>query len=189
MKLKKIIQFIFELGHLKRIKHEGWRVIGINKPESVSEHSLRAAQIGYILAELEGYENPHEVCSMVVFHDIGECRVGDIHKIASHYIQVDEEQAVKDQTQDIQAIGQNIFNLWHQAEFKSTKAGILAKDADMLEQAFTAKEYMEQGHKEAIHWINNISKHLQSKSAKALLKNMLSSNPNAWWQKAKKKFS
>lgn len=49
--LKKIITFIFELVQLRRIKHEGWRLVGIDNPESVAEHSLRAAQIGYILAK------------------------------------------------------------------------------------------------------------------------------------------
>lgn len=70
MTSKDILNFIFELGQLKRIKHEGWRLIGVKFPESVADHCLRAAQIGYILAKMEKYENPFEVCSMVVFHDI-----------------------------------------------------------------------------------------------------------------------
>ena len=51
--LKNQINFLFELGQLKRVKHEGWRLVGVEHPESVAEHSLRAAQIGYVIAALE----------------------------------------------------------------------------------------------------------------------------------------
>ncbi len=34
--------------------------------------------------------------------------------------------------------------------------GKILKDADLLENALTAKEYMEQGHKEAKQWLDNI---------------------------------
>ena len=30
---------------LRRIKHEGWRLIGVDNPESVADHSLRAGKI------------------------------------------------------------------------------------------------------------------------------------------------
>ena len=35
---KNIINFIFELKQLSRIKHEGWKIIGIEDPESVADH-------------------------------------------------------------------------------------------------------------------------------------------------------
>ena len=51
--LTKITQLIFEGMHLKQIKHEGFRLAQIPYPDSVAEHSLLAAQIGYILAKME----------------------------------------------------------------------------------------------------------------------------------------
>ncbi|MFB0965315.1 MAG: HD domain-containing protein [Patescibacteria group bacterium] len=51
--LKRITDFLFETFHLKNIKHEGWRFCGIPNPDSVAEHSLNAAQIGYVLAKME----------------------------------------------------------------------------------------------------------------------------------------
>jgi len=62
MENQDILNFIFELGQLRRIDHEGWKLIGIKHPETVAEHSLRAAQIGFILAELENLDNPFEIC-------------------------------------------------------------------------------------------------------------------------------
>lgn len=185
---REILNFLFELGQLRRIKHEGWRTIGVTNPESVADHSLRAAQIGYFLAKLEKHKNPEEVVTMLVFHDIGECRIGDIHKIANRYIKADEKKAVQDQTVKLGKIGSEIFELWKNVENLKNKAGIIAKDADLLEQAFTAKEYMEIGFKYAQDWIDNIGKKIHTKSAKKLLKDLQKSSPNDWWQGIKKIF-
>lgn len=183
---KKILNFIFELGQLKRIKHEGWKLAGIKDPESVAEHSLRACQIGFILAKLEKYDNPLEVCAILIFHDISECRVGDLHRVANRYVKADEEKAVEDQTKELGEIGKEILNLWKQMEHRNTKAGIIAKDADRLEQAFTAKEYIEIGYSYAQDWINNIEKSLITESAKKMLDNIKNHNTNDWWQGLKK---
>ncbi|HZX12186.1 MAG TPA: HD domain-containing protein [Candidatus Nanoarchaeia archaeon] len=183
---EKVLDFFFELGMLKRVKHEGWRLLGIKDPESVGEHSLRAAQIGFILAKLEKYENPYEVATMVVFHDIGECRVGDIHKVANRYIKVEEERAVREQTEGLGEVGKEIFSLWEQHEKRTTKAGIIARDADLLEMAITAKEHVEIGYKFAEDWIRNVSNAVQTESAKKLLSSLERTHANQWWQGLKK---
>jgi len=152
----------------------------------VAEHSLRAAQIGYILAKMENYANPFEVCTMVVFHDMGECRLGDLHKLAARYTEAKEEQAVIDQTADLGEMGAELLSNWQQVDFKSTTAGIIGKDADYLEQAFVAKEYLEKGMVNAQEWIDNVSKALKTASAKALLEQMLQMDSTAWWKGLKK---
>lgn len=186
MENKDIVNFIYELNHLKRIKHEGWRFIGVKDPESVADHSLRSAQIGYILAKMEKYENPCEVSAMLIFHDINECRIGDIHRIANRYIQVDSAEVVKEQTEKFGEMGEEILSLWKQAEERSTKAGIIAKDADRLDMAFTAKEYVEKGYGYAKDWMNNITIGLRTESAKKLFEELKDSDSNEWWQGLKK---
>jgi putative hydrolase of HD superfamily len=177
---KNILNFLFELGQLRRIKHEGWRVIGIEHPESVAEHSLRAAQIGFILAKLENYPNPEQVCTMIVFHDIGEARVGDIHKLAKRYITVDEAKATFEQLEVLGKMGDDLFHFWNQVETQETVAGIIAKDADILEQAVMAKEYLERGYVGAQCWIDNVAKALQTESAKQLLASLKEVNSYDW---------
>ncbi|KOR35411.1 MULTISPECIES: HD domain-containing protein [Planktothricoides] len=177
---KDILNFLFELGQLRRIKHEGWRVIGIEHPESVAEHSLRAAQIGFILAKLENYPNPEQVCTMIVFHDIGEARVGDIHKLAKRYITVDEAKATQEQLEILGKLGDDLFDYWNQVETQETVAGIIAKDADFLEQAVMAKEYWERGYVGAQRWIDNVAKALQTESAKQLLASLKEVNSYDW---------
>jgi putative hydrolase of HD superfamily len=51
--MNKLTNFLFECLNLKHIKRSGWYYAGIPAPESVAEHSLHAAQIGYILAKME----------------------------------------------------------------------------------------------------------------------------------------
>jgi len=187
MNNKNVLDFFFELGQLKRVRHEGWRFIGVDEPKSVAEHGLRAAQIAFVLAKMEKYNKPEEACAMAVFHDMAETRIGDITKIGNRYLKKDEERAVREQVEKLGETGKEILELWKQAEYKSTKAGVIAKDADLLEQAVSAKEYMEKGYKFAEDWINNISEKLiQTKSAKKLLKDLRKANSNNWWQGLKK---
>lgn len=181
-----MIDFLFELSQLKRIKHEGWRLAGIKDPESVAAHSLHAAQIGYILAKMEKHPDPYKICTMVVFHDIAECRTGDTHKVAAGYIKRDEHKAVKDQTKTLLKTGEEILSLWEETEEGKTHAGLIAKDADLLEQACAAKEYVETGYKEAQNWIENIEKKLKTQSAKKLLSKIKKTNFTHWWKDLKK---
>lgn len=183
---RRICKFICELGHLKRIKHEGWKLCGVKDPESVAEHSLRAAQVGYLLARLEGYEKPEEISTILIFHDIGECRIGDVHKVARRYIDADEERAVREQVERLGEIGKDILTMWRKMDQLEGKAGAIAKDADLLEMAFTAREYIEIGFTAANDWVDKISKKLKTKSAKRLLEELKNSNCVEWWQGLKK---
>lgn len=183
---KAIVLFLYEMGMLRRIKHEGWRIIGVDNPESVADHSLRAAQIAYFLARMESYPNPDELVTLMVFHDSGEARVGDVHKIANRYIQCAEEKALEDQMSALDAYGDEILKRWKEMEERKTHAAHIAKDADYLEQAITAKEFVERGFEYANDWIQNVSNALHTESAKKLLKLVRDSNSNDWWQGLKK---
>lgn len=184
--MKEICNFLFELGHLRRIKHEGWRLTGFDEPESVAEHSLRAAQIGFILSKLENYPDPHKVSTMLVFHDMAECRIGDLHRVAQRYIQIDEKIVVQDQVKPLKNIGEDLLAFWKKFEYPQDKAGLLAKDADLLEMALTAREYYKKGYHSTQDWINTISTSLKTQSAKKLLACIIETDPVAWWKTLKK---
>jgi putative hydrolases of HD superfamily len=176
-----IARFIYEMGMLKRISREGWKLLGITHPESVAEHSLRAAQIGYILATMEQYDHPELICTMLVFHDIGECRIGDIHKVARRYNTSDERSAVSDQVQPLQEIGKNIISWYDRLEELTTPEGCIAKDADLLEMAATAIEYSHQGYPGAEDWLKNTKKRLRTNAAKELFVALEHTDPVSWW--------
>ena len=186
MKAKDFWNWVFELGQLKRVDREGWKFLGIKNLESVAEHSLRAAQIAFVLAKLEGYENPFEICTLTVFHELEECRIGDLHKVAKGYVKTEDEQAVKEQIEKLGEIGKEIFRLWKQVKNPNTKAGVIAKDADLLEMMATAKELMDKGLKDAKDWIERARKELKTESARRLLEGLESSDSNEWWITLKK---
>jgi putative hydrolases of HD superfamily len=178
--------FFYELGMLRRIQREGWKLLGVNQPESVAEHSLRAAQIAYVLAILEQHPSPETICSMLVFHDIGECRIGDVQKVANRYVTADERGAVSEQLEPLDKIGNRILMLWDQIELLDTTAGIIAKDADLLELAITAAEYRKQGFIAAEDWLNKTERRLQTISAKKLFTSIIQTDPMHWWDGLKK---
>ena len=64
--------------------------------------------------------------------------------------------------------------------------GIIAKDADLLEQALTAKELVEICYKYAQDWINNVGKRIKTKSAKKIWDELKKTDSNSWWQGLKK---
>lgn len=186
MQSKEILKFFFEMGHLSRVKREGWRLLGIEDPESIADHSLRAAQIGWVLAKLEGHANPNEVAAMLIFHDIGECRIGDIHKVANRYISADEERAVKEQSERLGPAAPDLLALWNGIENRSTQAGIIAKDADLVELAVRAREYIERGYPDAAEWFEAARSRVQTQSAKDLIEALPSVPSTSWWHGLKK---
>lgn len=105
------------------------------------------------LAKLENYKNPYEVVSLLVFHNIEKCRIGDFYKVAKRYLYFDEIKIIDDQLKDLKNF-KEIKDFWLQVEEKRTKTGNIAKDADLLEQAFTAKEFLEKGYHYIQDWIN-----------------------------------
>jgi len=178
--------FIYELGMLRRVRREGWRLTGVDRPESVAAHSLRAAQIGYLLACMEDYGQPEEVAAMLVFHDMGECRIGDIHKVANRYVDADEKTAVAEQCSRIGGTGKRILALWQRYEAGGDPAGVIARDADLLEMAASAREYMATGYQGAERWLDAIEPRLSTGSARRLFDGLLEGAPDGWWRGLKR---
>jgi putative hydrolase of HD superfamily len=186
MNEKPITNLIFELGMLKKFFHNGPKAAGIKKPDTIAEHSFRAAVIGYILAEMEGLSGEKTAC-MLLFHDIPEARIGDHNKIAQRYINTSEteKKVIKDQVKDLpDKIAKKISNYWSQQEKASTKEGKIARDADYLETAFQAKEYSDTGYPTK-NWISNVKKNLKTKSAKKLIQKLEKTKFTDWWKDLK----
>lgn len=189
MNLKKVVNFIFEINQLKRQRHSGFKLSGVKNPDTVAEHVLRAAQIGYILAVMEGDVNPERVASIIMVHDNGEARIGDQNKVSARYFSTEEAEhaAFKEQLENM---GDEIQKKWYkyfeEFEERNTKEGIIAKDADWLEQAFQAKEYADLGYKSTLNWISNVEKAVETESAKKIIQEMKKTEFTDWWKGLKK---
>lgn len=167
--MKQLVERIFESMHLKQVRHEGWRLAGVQHPDSVAEHSLIATQIGYFLALME-WVDPAQVVITLLFHDLPETRIGDLHRIATRYIEWKDEaekNVLEDQLDWLPG-KDKIWELVRAFEEKRGDVARVAKDADYLEQAFQAKIYEEQGYAMAKNRIENVWRALQTASAKQL---------------------
>ena len=188
MDTKKIVNFIFELNQLKKQKTSGWKLAGIETTISDADHTLRAAQIGYILAVMEKCENPEKVAMILVVHENGEARIGDQNKVSARYY--NKKEAEKNAfMEQLDGLGDVIENKWQQYfeefEERKTQEGIIAKDADWLETAFQAKEYLDLGYPTQ-NWIDNVEKAVETKSAKGLIREMKNTKFTDWWMDLKK---
>ncbi len=181
--MKNIAKFFFELGQLKRVKRSGWWAAGIKDPETIAEHSYRAVMIGRILAELENADKD-KVTMMLLFHDVPEARVNDMHKVGARYVNFKEAElrALKEQITRLPSkIAKEALDNYNEMVERKTKEAIVAKDADLLECAIQAKEYLEQNYKDCENWIYNVEKSLKTKSAKEILKLIKKTKSNSWW--------
>lgn len=183
---KALTNFLFELGMLKKIEHCGTKFAGVKYPDSLGEHSCRAAQIGFLLA-LEENGNPEKVAALCLMHDIGEIRVGDTHRIALRYldkIKLAEKKAFHEQTENLSKSQQKYLrDLWDEFHDGKTLESKIAKDADLLETILQAKEHLDQGHKAAKRWLENGSKYLTTQTAKNLFKEIKNTQFTDWWDK------
>jgi len=185
-----IIKLFSELGLSRRVQRTGSYLAGVKNPENMAEHAFRAALIGYTLAHLER-ANPEKTASMLLWQTASQLRVGDQHKISSRYYEVGSAQkrAIIDQIQNLpKPLANRVQTLANHYWDRDTKEGVVAKDADWLETAITAKEYLERGYQGMQNWIDNVRKALETDSAKKLLKEIESQKDftNSWWQGLKK---
>jgi len=182
-----IVRFISEAGMLKRIKRTGYAVHGSREADTVAEHSYRAMLVGYFIAKSEN-ANVDKVLRMLLFHDIPEARLGDMHKIAAKYVDKDgaEKRIMKEQSLLLpKETAKEFLSLLEEFETASTKESLCAKDADKLELAFQAKEFADAGNSELLDIVDRVGQVLRTKTAKALFKNLMSSKKK-WWTGLKK---
>ena len=188
MKQNALVNFLFELGMLKKIAHCGTKFAGVRHPDTLAEHTCRAAQIGYILALCEN-ANPEKVTAMCLIHDIAEIRIGDAHRIAQRYLDIPpaEKKAFDEQMQNLPPnIAKRFKSLWKEFNDQKTPEAVIARDSDLLETMLQAKEYLDTGYLGAKRWLKNGSKYLKTASAKKLFREIQKNQFTDWWDKLNK---
>ena len=180
-----VVRFVFELGQLRQEARHGWLRI-YERPESVAEHTQRAACLGYLLAYCEGFHDPHRIATMILFHDMHEVRTGDADLVQRKYLNLkpeDERRAAAEQMRDLAEAGDSILQMWDEVEEHATTAGKIAKDAEILEMAFTARELVVRGNRHAQEWITTAAERLETTSAQRILDLVDRSDPADWWKR------
>ncbi len=183
MELKPIADFLFEVGMLKRTPRSGFQFLG-SGGETVAEHSLRCAVIGYTLAKMNGAISTDRVALMCLFHDLVEARTGDLNYVNKRYVTADEESAVNDMTAGL-PFGEEIRNLTREFNERRTVESLYANDADQLEMILELKELGDLGNRYASEWISAAVKRLRTDDGRRLARSILNTDFSGWWFKEK----
>ena len=185
MKNENVLDFFAEAGKLKYIKRSGWWMVGIPHEESVAEHSFRCAVIGYVLAKMEKVD-PYKVLVMTLFNDLHEAWINDMHKVASTYLNAKEaeKKAFSDQVEPLEKdLKGDLTHLRGEYDSQETPESLIARDADILECLIQAKEYSDQGFRNAEKFFQKAPECLKSDSARKLWEDAKEWDSNAWWEK------
>jgi len=177
--LKRMVEFMFEMGMLKRTPRTGYQFLGSGR-ESVADHTFRTAVIGYALASMEPEADREKVILMCLFHDFPEARTGDHNYVNKKYVTVDEEKAVQDQMQGL-PFGDEVSRLIQEFNGLETLEARLSKDADQLDLILELKEQLDLGNTQAEEWLSFALKRLLTASGKQLAQEIMTTKRDSWW--------
>jgi len=174
-----VADWVYELGELKRIARSGWWTAKVRQPETVAEHSWRTACIAYALALEEGTD-ANAAAVAALFHDAAEARTLDLHKMAKAYVHSDDKRAAQDQRAASPAKTRVALDKPIPPEVQR-----VVKDADLLEMAASAQEYLAAGYVEAKTWRDGVKDKLKTKTARHWYRELCRTKPDAWYKAAK----
>jgi putative hydrolase of HD superfamily len=183
VELSAIADFLFEVGMLKRTPRSGFQFLGTGR-ETVAEHSLRCAVIGYVLGRMSGNLETNRIVLMCLFHDLTEARTGDLNYVNKKYVKADEEAAVRDMTSAL-PFGDEILRLTEEFRNGTTPEADSAHDADQLEMILQLKELGDLGNRYSQDWISTAVKRLRTEDARRLARSILNTDFSGWWYKEK----
>jgi putative hydrolase of HD superfamily len=184
--LNSILDLAGEAGVLKSVRRSGWWMLGMKNAESVADHSFRAALIAYLLARMEKAD-PYPAVMIALINDLHEARINDLHKVGHRYIdfRAAEWKASREQLAGLPPPIRKEMGRWvRELLEQSSRAAVIARDADLLECMVQGKEYADQGHHpRAIDWMKRPAILLRTKSGKRLAKALVRWKSDDWWQK------
>lgn len=163
-----LIEFFIEVGKLKELRRTGWVLRKVDDPETVAEHSFRAALMAWVLGEKRGLDST-KLLKMLLIHDIVEVYAGDstpydnlitaetdLEKLLSHFprhTKKEKEKLFKEKhTKELaalekltlklpQKLKKEMHDLWMEYDIGSTLEGRFARQLDRIETLLQALEY------------------------------------------------
>jgi putative hydrolase of HD superfamily len=181
LEYRKLINFFFELGMLKKTPRSGFQFLG-SGGESVADHSFRVAMIGFSLARLDAHVDPFKVICMCLVHDLPEARTGDPNYVNKRYVTVDESGAMADLADSL-PFGDELIDLLKEYRDVQTDEARLVHDADQLDLIVELKQQNDLGNSYAVKWIHFARQRLLTDTAKKIAEQVLAADSADWWFK------
>ena len=177
--MKQLIHFLFEVGMLKKTPRTGYQFLGTGR-ESVAEHCLGTAVIGYALAKTQPAADVQKTVFMCLFHDFHEARTGDHNYVNKQYVRVDEDRAVADLAENL-AFGHEIITLTDEFNRAESLEARLARDADQLDLMFELKGQLDVGNRYAADWLHFARQRLVTETGRQMADELLNTDSAEWW--------
>lgn len=181
--MKDVVEFLIEVGKLKKISRKGWVLRGIKNPETIAAHTFRLAFMAWILGK-QMKLNVNKILKMCLIHDICEVYAGDTtpyhplppksqkewKKITQKWPRFSKKEKEKffheKYDKENKALKKLIFklppvikkeikNLWSDYEEGLTSEGRFVRQVDRVENLLQALEYWQKEKKFAIEpwWV------------------------------------
>jgi putative hydrolase of HD superfamily len=142
--------FFSHLEKLKHLRRSGWVRDKVPNPESVAEHSFKAAVMAMVLADAVRLKvNKEKLLKMALIHDVGESIIGDIIQYTPSGVLLPKVKAKKhrDELAAIKRIfgrienGDEYIGLFKEFDAHKTNESIIFNELDRLELVLQAAEY------------------------------------------------
>ncbi len=177
--MKNILNFLIEVGRLKRTPRKGWVLRGIKNPETIAAHTFRMAIMSWLLG-IEKKLNIKKVIKMSLIHDLCEVYAEDTtpydnkvsfknknkwKEITKKWPRFSKEEKEKIYQKKYKkenkaleklilnlppSLKKEIRNLWDDYEKGLTKEGKFVRQLDRVENLLQALEYWEKNKQFAI---------------------------------------
>ena len=177
--MDRIVEFLFEVGMLKRTPRSGWQFLGTGS-ESVAEHVYRTTMVAFVLARLNGTVDTDKVLRLALAHDLPEARTGDLNYVNQKYVTADEERAADDMASGL-PFGEELRELMAEYREEASPEAVLVHDADQLEMLLELKEKLDSGCQAADDWTPFLLRRLRTDTAKELAEKILAGDSASWW--------
>ena len=178
-----LANFLFEVGMLSRTPRSGYQFLGSGS-ESVAEHILRTAFVGYTLCKMDSSLDELRVLKMSILHDLPEARTGDMNYVNKKYVAVDEAKAVRELTDEL-FFGDDIRSVIEEFNAKETRESLVVRDADQIALILQLKECGDLGNKYSDEWISFALQRLVTENGKKLADRIIKTDSSQWWFKDK----
>jgi len=74
--MEEILNFLIEVGKLKKIKRKGWVLRKVKNPETIASHTFRMAMMAWLLGKKKML-NINKLLKIALIHDLCEVYAGD----------------------------------------------------------------------------------------------------------------
>jgi len=148
-----LLEFFREVRKIKDIERSGWIERGVEKPESVGDHSFMTALLTLFLSEKRSDIDTAKAVKMALIHDIAESRTGDLMLWTG---EVTKEEKHRREQKSLEGMLANVdpdmarkyADLWQEFEDQQTPEARFVRQIDKIDMILEAVEYHKSGRSE-----------------------------------------